>query len=90
MGLEDTAADIPMTTLELEGVPLEVTRIEIDEILKRIRKHRHKPDQRRKRIKQKRQKRTIKRNAIWESDYKPEWSDTTQGLAVPLPIIEVQ
>ena len=45
MGIEDTAADVP-----IEG------RIKNGH-------HRHKPDQRRKRIKQKRQKRTIKRAA---------------------------
>jgi len=51
MGIEDTAADVPMP---------EETRAEIDEILKRIRKRHHKPDQRRKR---KHQKRKLKREA---------------------------
>ncbi len=76
MELEETAADVPMT--EEQGV-----------IWQQIRKRHHKPDQRRKRIKQKRQKRKIKRDAIWESDYAPEWSDPTQGLAAPMRIIEV-
>ncbi len=51
MGIEDTTADLPMA---------EEANIETPWIPKR--KH-HKPDQRHKRIKQKRQKRTIKRAA---------------------------
>ncbi len=52
MGIEDTSADIPMTTKELrEGIAT---------LLKRLRHRRHKPDQRRKR---KHQKRKLKREA---------------------------
>ncbi len=56
---EDTAADIPMTILELEGVPIAEEPLP-DPVIKHHRHHQHKPDQRRKR---KHQKRKLKREA---------------------------